>query len=619
MCGILGVASVEPLDDTSWIVCGSEALKHRGPDDHGLWVSDSRLVALAHRRLAVLDLSSAGHQPMVAPDRIAAITFNGEIYNHLTLRKELQKEGYRFRSRTDTEVILAAYVHWGTDCIAKLEGMFAFAIHDVKRGQLLLARDRAGEKPLYLRHSSREVRFASEIKGLLADPKISRTINHRSLHDYLSLGFVPGEESLVNEIRKLPPGHAVTFDCETGAVRTWRYWDLPPPPRIDKVSHVGGLTSEAQDLLDSAVGRQLVADVPVGVFLSGGLDSSLITALAAAHTSRLRTFTVTFPGFGSFDEAEHARVVAKHFGTEHTELDGGTLGPGILEDLAWYYDDPIIDSSVLPTSMLSELVRQHCTVALGGDGGDELFGGYRHYSRILNVERRTRYIPRPFLAASASLSHYLLPVGFRGRNWAQSLGSNFKTTVPQVHSHFDSDQIRKLVPDLSHGFTSAFPTVIPHQLPMDPVQLATRADFYHYLAEDLLVKVDRASMRSSLELRSPFLSHEVVDFAFGRLPSSLRATRYQRKIVLRKLAEKLLPADLILARKQGFSVPLQQWLAQGPWRDFFMDVLRSRDSLFDRNQTQRLVLGLDKGRDNSERLFGLVFLDLWRRTYSMTL
>jgi len=376
MCGIVGIASKTPVPSREWLVAGRDAMVHRGPDDAGEYWSDDGRVGLGHRRLAIIDLSAAGHQPMTTPDGRLCITFNGEIYNYLELKQQLEASGHEFRSSSDTEVILAAYRQWSTDCLSRLHGMFAFAIYDKRVATVFLARDRAGEKPLFYRHAGGELRFASELKAFLADSGVPRKVNLAALDCYLAMGYVAGEHCILEGMQELPAAHALLFNTETGALRAWRYWELPDftPDTASKSEEE--FVDRLEALLAAAVRRQLVADVPVGLLLSGGVDSSLITALAVWGGSRPKTFTVGFREFPQFDEGRHACLIAEHFDTEHTVLDAGEVKPELLPKLARQFDEPIVDPSMIPTYLVSEQIGQHCKVALGGDGGDELFGGY---------------------------------------------------------------------------------------------------------------------------------------------------------------------------------------------------------------------------------------------------
>jgi asparagine synthase (glutamine-hydrolysing) len=621
MCGIVGIAGSSAVSERGWLTAGRDALRHRGPDGSGEWWSADGCVGLGHRRLAIIDLSAAGQQPMTDASGRLQIVFNGEIYNFTELRAELAQRGHVFGSHTDTEVILAAYSEWGTACIERLNGMFALALYDTARRQLLLARDRAGEKPLFYAHRSGELRFASELKALMADREFPRAIDPQALDCYLAMGFVPGERCLLAGVNKLPPAHALLFDVGSAQLRVWRYWQLPPecPAAGRDVAADAQLVDELEALLADAVRRQLVADVPVGILLSGGVDSSLVAALAVRAAPKVRTFTMRFPGYGHFDETEHARLIARHFGTEHLELEAGESTVDLLPRLARQFDEPMVDSSMIPTFLISELTRRHCTVALGGDGGDELFGGYLHYNRLLRMQTTLGWLPRALRAPIAALATTFLPVGFKGRNWLQGLGADLTSGLPLIASYFDARSRRQL---MKQG--AAWPLVAEQvraqRIPrtQDLLQRATRCDFENYLAEDILVKVDRASMLNSLEVRAPLLDYRLIEFAFSKVPTRLKTTSTDRKILLKKLAARILPPQFDRHRKQGFSIPLASWLRQESWWQFFRDVLLESDrGLFDRSALARVLDGQARGRANSERLFGLVMLELWRREYQL--
>ena len=621
MCGIVGIISKDVFDNRNLLNLALDSMAHRGPDGSGVWWSEDGCVGLGHRRLAIIDLSSLAQQPMQDITGSLTIVFNGEIYNYHDLRRELIEKGYIFRSHSDTEVILAAYRQWGIDCVSRLNGMFAFAIYDSKQRNIFLARDRAGEKPLFYSLNNGTLRFASELKGLLVDPSFSHRINHDALDTYLTIGYVPGDLCIVQGANKLPAAHAMLFDLKSRSFKIWKYWELPPSPTLYEASHIDetALLSEFEDLLQDAVQKQLTADVPVGVLLSGGVDSSLITAMAARTSNTIKTFTVGFSGFDKYDESSHARLIADYFGTEHIELNAGKASPDLLPLLARQYDEPMADSSMIPTYLVSRLVRQHCKVALGGDGGDELFGGYAHYDRLLWKQQNVAWIPAMLKMLVASGASTMLPVGFKGRNWLLSLACDLNHELPTIATFFDGPVRQRLLGD--HGSPLVGEYIWQSRVPSEHelLQRVTRMDFKNYLAEDILVKVDRASMMNSLELRAPLLDHRVVEFAFGRVPSFIKTSSTERKIFLKKLGAKLLPSEFDLQRKQGFSVPLTSWLRKGPWRDSFHDILLDTNAFFNKKTILELLRGQDKGFNNNERLFNLVLFELWRREYSMSM
>ena len=622
MCGLVGVASKHPVQDRGWLLAGKQSLLHRGPDDDGeLWSDDGR-VGLAHRRLAIVELSKMGHQPMIASTGGVSVVFNGEIYNYQELRSDLIKKGYSFRSKSDTEVLLNAYLEWGAEFLTRLNGMFAIALHDKNNQGLLLARDRAGEKPLFYRREPGGIRFSSELKALLVDPTISRHLNSNALDCYLAMGFVPANECMLEGFNKLPPAHALSFSLTDGTLHTWCYCELPCPPTIHEKHEVKEevLLDEFEKVLEDAIGRQLIADVPVGVMLSGGVDSSLITALACRNQSNVHTFCMTFPGQEKHNESSHAQLIASHFGTYHIELTSDPLTADILPILARQFDEPMVDSSMIPTYFLSQKIREYCTVVLGGDGGDELFAGYNHYSRLVWMQKRLSLLPVSIGKGVAGLAESVFPVGFKGRNYLQALGCDFGIEIPLLARYFDSkDRISLMQSEADFGAYAEkyYDSVTSDE--SDLIQRATRTDFGSYLSEDILVKVDRASMAHSLEVRAPFLDHRVIEFAYGCVPSELKATSKSRKIFLKRLAARLLPSHFDMQRKQGFSIPLKDWLKAGPFRELFWDTLSSTTCTFDRKMTKNLLKNQDRGYDNSERLFALVQFELWRKNYNVTI
>jgi asparagine synthase (glutamine-hydrolysing) len=592
---------------------------HRGPDDAGEWWSADGRVGLGHRRLSIIDLSSAGHQPMHDKSGEVSIVFNGEIYNYQELRVQLLTKGHTFSSHSDTEVILVAYREWGTECLSHLNGMFAFALFDARQQTVFLARDRAGEKPLFYRQISGELRFASELKALLADSTLPRRIEPEAMDCYLAAGYVSGERCILRDFNKLRPAHAILFHLNTGACKVWRYWQPPQlGPSAGPVDDVA-LLDELEDLIQDSVHRQMVADVPCGILLSGGVDSSLVAAMAARLSTKVKTFTIRFPGHSEHDETRHARLIAEHFDTEHFELEGVPGTADLMPLLARQYDEPVADSSMIPTCLLSKLVRQHCTVALGGDGGDELFGGYRKYSRMLWIESYLKLVPRICRYAVAHAAEKLLPVGLLGRNYLQGLGKDLESSVPTVTGLFDSTTRQHLMSPQKEWKTVA-EIIIQGQIELNSnlLQRATRTDFSTYLPEDILVKVDRASMLSSLEVRAPFLDYRLIEFAFGKVPSDLKATPRKKKILLKRLAQRVLPPEFDRERKQGFSIPLNKWLESGPFQDLFHSVLLDSSCIFNEDVVDGLLRGQLAGRSNSERLFALVLFELWRVHYSVS-
>lgn len=597
-----------------------EALRHRGPDDAGIWLGHNGRVGLAHRRLSILDLSEAGRQPMHDEVGDTWVTYNGEIYNFIELREVLEKRGHRFSSGTDTEVLLAAYREWKEHCLDHLNGMFAFALYDAPAGRLFLARDRAGKKPLYYALSGGRFLFASEPKALLQDPAVSREIDLRALNFFLAYGFIPGDLSIFRSIRKLPPAHAMTLDIASGKISRWRYWSLPGPAR--ERCDEEDLLSELECLLEDAVRLRLRSDVPLGVFLSGGLDSSLVVALMSRVSARpVETFTIGFEE-AEQDERGYANIIARHFGTRHHEL---VIRPDVLQilpQLAQQFDEPFADPSLIPTYYVCRETRRNVTVALSGDGGDELFGGYRKYGSSQRDAAVIGLLPAPLRRLAATASHFLSRGG-RTREYIRRLrhdaAGNFVARsllfdLDARKSLFQRDVLNELGEDLSE------PEVylrmwFKQALGQDFVNRMTATDFHVYLPDDILVKTDRASMLVSLEVRSPLLDYRIAELLFSRVPGSLKVTRKGgKKILLRKLAARLLPSSLPLNRKAGFGIPLQAWLR--PNNGDFRQVPASLPALFNRRYIESMVHSRDnRFPSRHRRLFALLVFELWRRAY----
>ncbi len=621
MCGILGVASRTASVIPERLAVMRDTMVHRGPDDAGLWCAPDLGIGLAHRRLAIIDLSPAGHQPMRDTTGNCCVVLNGEIYNYRKLRVELEARGHHFRSASDTEVLLEAYRAWGTECLSRLNGMFAFGLYDRQRDHLFLARDRGGEKPLYYRHSGGTLTFASELKALLADPDCPRAVSLQALEHYLAFGYVPGALCMIEGIRKLPAAHAAVYDCRSAQLRVWPYWKLPDPAEASPSSE--DLVDELDELLADSVRLRMIADVPIGVMLSGGMDSSLITAMAArVSPGRVRTFTIGFPGHGVHDESAHARLVAQHFGTEHVELAAEPVSVELLPELARQCDEPLADSSLVPTYIVSRLIRRQATVALGGDGGDELFGGYPYYSWLLGQVQLRRLLPEALGRMLGAVARRWIPSGVKGRNYVLALAADRRRSLAQFNVYFDTlARARLLSPVEGRDGLDGQPESFKLRLCQSGRSLVyqmTALDFQTYLVDDILVKVDRASMLASLEVRAPWLDPRIIEFAFRRVPDDLRVTRRERKVLPGRLARRLLPAEFDLTRKQGFSLPLDAWL-KGRWGDFVNDVLRDMDpAIFDRRVVRRLLDNQRRGLANAPRLFALTMFELWRRHYRIS-
>lgn len=594
MCGLTGYlgrggwAAGERADETLGRM--AEAIRSRGPDDLGSWNDEAAGVGLAHRRLSIIDLSPAGHQPMSSASGRHVIVFNGEIYNHEDLRGELESSGRapEWRGRSDTETLLAGFDTWGIeDTVKRAVGMFAFAVWDRRDRVLTLGRDRLGEKPLYYGWfgdgDAACLLFGSELKALRAHPRFEAEVDRGALRLFLRHNYVPAPYSIYREVRKLPPGCLMTVGLgRPGEPR--EYWSMTDaaergardPSRGDPER----IVDELETLLSDAVGRQMMADVPLGAFLSGGVDSSTVVALMQARSSRpVRTFTIGF-NEERYDEAKHAKAVAEHLGTDHTELHvTPERAMAVIPRLPAMYDEPFADSSQIPTFLVSELARRHVTVSLSGDAGDELFCGYTRYLTASGIWRRLSLVPRP-LRTLAGKGILAIPpatwdrlgglVGMRGRvgdklhKGASALAS---ASVDDLYTRFIShwENPSAVVPGGAEP-----PTRITGNRPelrgLNPVERMMALDAVSYLPDDILVKVDRAAMSVGLETRVPFLDHRVVEFAW-RLPPEMKFRDGQGKWALRRVLDRHVPRRLIERPKMGFGIPLDSWL-RGPLRDW---------------------------------------------------
>jgi asparagine synthase (glutamine-hydrolysing) len=620
MCGIAGFVesqSSQPFDagarlDLAHRMCA--VIAHRGPDDEGIWTQDG--VALGMRRLSIIDLST-GHQPIRNEDGTIWIVFNGEIYNFRELRAELAEAGHRFYTSTDTEAIVHAYEQWGADAIARLRGMFGLAIWDGRSRTLLLARDRMGIKPLHYALAGGRLYFGSEIKSLLEAPDVPRDLDADALDHYLSFLYTPRDGSIFRSIAKLPPGHLLTW--RDGRVAVEQYFELPSEESYD--GSEADAVRDLRSVLTDAVRSHMVSDVPLGAFLSGGIDSSLVVGLMAEASSEpVKTFSIGFDE-PAFDELEHARRVARHFGTDHHEHVVKPDGLAILDRLIGHFDEPFADSSAIPTWYVSEMAARHVTVVLSGDGGDELFGGYDRYLPHPRVLAFDRYSP-PALRRVAAAAAARLPHGARGKNFLRHVGRDDRGRYLDAIRFFSADEKNDLLmPDVARTLRGPEPEArLGHHfrryadLPWASQMM--RFDAETYLPEDVLTKVDRMSMAHSIESRVPLLDNDVVAFA-SRLPAAMKIKEGRRKHVLKEVAAAILPREILERPKQGFGVPLGMWF-RGTLRELFADTLLAPRTLqrgyFNPQFVRRIVNEhLSGKRDHTLRLWQLVVFERWHQ------
>ena len=627
MCGICGIVytDTERRVDPALLERMTPVLAHRGPDDQGVWCKDH--VGLGHVRLSIIDLSPQGHQPMSNEDDSVWITYNGEIYNFLELREELQQKGHHFRSRTDTEVIVHLWEEEGVRCVERLRGMFAFAIWDDRQKVLFLARDRLGKKPLFYAMLPDRFLFASEIKGILQDPDLHPEADLRALHYYLTYQSVPSPYSAFRGINKLPPAHCLLVKDGAGVPR--RYWKLSYKEKlpVNGARAEEHLQEEIIERLREAIRIRLVSDVPLGAFLSGGIDSSMVVALMAGMFDRpVKTFSISFAQ-EEYDEATYARMVAERYQTDHHEFKVTPDAQAIFPELVWHYNEPFADPSAIPTYYVSKLARQHVTVVLNGDGGDENFAGYPRYALNGQFERQAGLYPmfRQWLGDFLSWQTFV---------WQQRLWKDpaaLRSFTPRLFSYYwRITQIHELhqAQLYSPGMKAATAAYPAFQVMLDKYRASDARDFLDallnldlelYLPDTLMVKVDIASMAHSLEARAPMLDHHFLEFV-AKIPPQLKLKNgHLSKYIFKKAAEPFLSREVIYRPKMGFGVPTDHWFRH-ELKDMVNDTLLSPQALgrgyFRRAFVEKMLAEHQSSQRNWQYLiWNLLMLELWHQMF----
>lgn len=622
MCGIAGFTHKNSVPSPDRIHSAVDCLIHRGPDQQGVF--ESGVISLGAARLKIIDLHG-GDQPIVSEDAAHAIAFNGEIYNHLEIRSELESRGHRFRSHSDTETVLRAFIEWDTECFARLRGMFAVALWSEKLKRLVLARDRTGIKPLYIARHGDDLYFGSELKAIFVHPEIGRRLSLAGLDCYLSLNYVPYPWTLVEGIEKLEPGR--WLEWRDGAVRSEAYWTLPYGP-------VPGITlRDAKRVLDTllqqSVSEHLLSDVPLGVWLSGGIDSSTILHYAVTATrGRLKTFSISFGGH-SFDETEYIRLAARQYSTDHQEFD---LNPeaglqDAIEEFAYYSDEPSADAGALPVWFLSKLTKQHATVVLSGEGADELFGGYLTY-RADVLAARARRVPAALRALAGRaigawpVSDDKLSFEYKAKRFLDGCDMSAERAHVYWNGTFSDAEKRRLVPSAPGGALAAQLAELRGKLDTSSDAIAPYLwfDQKYFLPDDILVKSDRMSMAHAVEVRPAFLDHRIVEFA-ATLPAHLKMRGARQKVILKELMRDKLPAPILTRSKTGFDIPAHQWF-RGPLRGLLRDTLAAgvaeHGELFSRAAIDDFVAQHIERRANlGYHLWGLMILFLWMKRWKI--
>ncbi len=615
MCGIVGVWDFKNKVDKKRLNQMRDSLEHRGPDDKGTYVDGS--IGLAQRRLSIIDLSKAGRQPMSNEDGNIWITYNGEIYNFKEIKEDLEKKGHKFESDTDTEVIIHAYEEYGEKCVSMFNGMFAFAIWDSNKKEIFLARDRIGQKPLVYYKDQDKFVFASELKAILLYPAVDKTIADEAITHYLSFGYVPTPKCIFEKMSKLPPGHYGVVD-KKGNVKIEQYWDVHFYKTIKK-SEKSHCKDIVKDLYE-ATEKRMISDVPLGAFLSGGIDSSAVVAMMSKISDLpVKTFSIGFEE-QDFDETVYARQVADLFGTDHREEIVKMDAINIMDDLVWHYNEPYADSSAIPTFYLSKMTRKHVTVALSGDAGDESFLGY------------PRYVPDKYEIMSKVTPGFLKPsVSSFGKMFFsqghkiplfQQIGRKFDLLTMKEEeqyfewlSNFNTYYKNKTMNQVKESSKQILlQKADKYKAPMLKKQYF---DFKHYLPDDILVKVDIASMAHSLEVRSPFLDHNLIASA-SRIPWKVKMKNLEKKYLLKRALSGILPKNILYRKKAGFGVPLVHWFRKD-LKDVSYDVLLSKDAssrgYFNKSFIKKLLGSHNRGADHSHKIWSLLFLEKWFRKF----
>ena len=626
MCGITGILEAGSPVDREALRRMTNALRHRGPDDESYYFSEAHeghvSVGFGFRRLSIIDLSG-GRQPMSNEDGTLWLVCNGEIYNYQDLRRGLVERGHQFRTNSDVEVLLHLYEEMGQECVSQANGMFAVAIWDTRRQTLFLARDRLGKKPLYYRDTPTQFLFGSEVKALLQYPACPRELDPRSLSKYLAYEYVPSPHCIFKGIHKLPAGH--TLNWQPGQTRLRQYWDLKFATGPDRRSE-SDIAEELRERLKEAVRIRLISDVPLGVFLSGGIDSSTVVALMAElrPAAQIKTFAIGFEE-SSFDESRHARRVAEFYGTDHREeiLQGRAL-LDILPEVAAFLDEPFADASVIPTYLLSRFTRRHVTVALGGDGGDELFAGYPTFpaQQAARFYRMPRFLHERVLRPLAELlpvSHENFSLDFKVKRFLRGAGWRPELRDQVWIGSFTPEEQRGLL--ASPGETDNYEDILNAEKHCSTNNTMERLTYLYckfYLQDGILVKVDRASMACALEARAPFLDYTFVEFA-NRIPFCLKLKGLKTKYILKRAMAGKLPPDILARGKKGFGIPIAKWF-RNELRDLLLDTLSEQrikqQGLFDHRNLARLVNEHLQGvKDNRKQLWTVFMFQLWFEKY----
>jgi asparagine synthase (glutamine-hydrolysing) len=628
MCGIAGFIDFNKKIDNDTLKKMTDTLHHRGPDDSGYFFENSTdgNIGLGHRRLSILDLSSHGHQPMYFEDIV--IVYNGEVYNFGEIKKELEDDGYNFESNSDTEVILKSYHKWGLKSVDKFNGMFAFSIYDKKKQKVYILRDRSGIKPLYLYQKDNLTLFASELKSFHKYSDFDKELNSDAIAEFLKYQYIPEPYSIFKYCSKLRAGHFLEIDLKTKKTTMHKYWDVIDhynKPKLD-ISEKEAI-DESEKLLLSAFNYRMVSDVPVGVFLSGGYDSSIVTALIQSNMSdKLKTFTIGFDNKG-FDEAPYAKKVSQHLGCDHTEYYCTQKDAlEIIPKLSYIYDEPFADSSAIPTILVSQIAKKSVTVSLSADGGDEIFAGYDKYSQAMQTYGRFSKMPKFATKSITSMMDLVDPKHIPLLNKTYNFATRYEKIKEMISSnnsveamqkagvYMTTSEVNRYIKNDIKSIKSNFDIVSSLNSENDDINQMLAIDYKTYMLDNILTKIDRATMSVSLEGREPLLDYRIIEFA-AQLPSKYKYSEKGKKYILKEIAHKYLPKDLMDRPKMGFSVPIYDWF-KDELRDYFMTYLDydrlEKEGIFNAKEVVRLRDSyLSGNKENVEKLWSFLMFEMW--------
>ena len=617
MCGIVGAVTNDhkklPSPEVADRMC--KVIEHRGPDDQGIYYEEGVFIGM--RRLSIIDLES-GHQPIHNEDKTIWTVFNGEIYNFRELRKELERKGHKFYTHSDAECIVHSYEEYGEQCFSKFRGMFAIAIWDERKKCLILGRDHLGKKPLFYTYTNGLLAFGSELKSLIQLPGFNKALSQSAIHDYLLFGYIPTPSSIFKDVQKLPPAHYLIFDLKEIVIK--KFWELSFEPK--NTGSCESLTEQLEDKLSEAVRLRLVSDVPFGAFLSGGIDSSIVVSLMAKEMNMpVKTFSIGFKE-EEFSELSDARIVASHIGAEHHEEVVEADAVSILDELVWYFDEPFADSSAIPTYLVSKMAAQHVKMVLSGDGGDEAFGGYDRYKKYMVIDHLRKLGVNNASKAIKGASLFF-PYNIKPRMaWlSQRVGQPYPDSYLSGVAICTPDLANELIANnnIDRGY-GALGNIFSRNTQSNSLDSIIAGDIKSYLLDDILVKVDRMSMATSLEARAPLLDYKLMEFAAG-LPVEYKINKKVTKFLLKKVSEKFLPQSILTKKKQGFGIPLAAWF-RTTLKEMMFDTIESQSfkerGVFDVAMTRSILeKHINKEKDFSEQLWSILVFELWARAYQV--